>query len=422
MHDSSHMRVPREVQERFLALVKGCLESLQAIKTGISLRDELAYALQLTAEPGNMIVIPLVQKLHVDVRFLDLVRFVWDQSCLCAAFICSSQTDVSYAHPTDPVYGSYLELTLLRIICTLDIGSGTRNMQELLTDLVAFLNVPAVRRSVVVPLGNLKCVPEMCSVDEFGILRNAPVPPAEDNIPERVRSGIPAAQLEFWIKSGHFTAAHLFPLSDEIRLRVAVLRLVVGPLISYNHFSVEHRKPWETPLKDSTFFARFWGNRRSRPAIPSAQFEDRQAIDIAALAARFHDLDWGIFSPWRLAIDRLDDAVFKLECGSPDAILDLVIGLESLFVEPDSRQESTHKVATRVARYLETGEDARKETFRLVKKLYQARSTLAHGQAWKLDQSGQRQLESAALILSRSLRKMAEEGRTRIDHLAIDLS
>ncbi len=121
-------------------------------------------------------------------------------------------------------------------------------------------------------------------------------------------------------------------------------------------------------------------------------------------------------------MDRLDDAIFKLECGSPDAILDLVIGLESLFVDRDSRQESTHKVAIRVSRFLEELLPRRKELFLKMKQIYNDRSTLAHGQRWNLDDQGVLRVEEAASILARALRKMVEVQCVELDHETLDLS
>jgi len=131
---------------------------------------------------------------------------------------------------------------------------------------------------------------------------------------------------------------------------------------------------------------------------------------------------WERPSPWRLAMDRLDDAVFKLECASPDAVLDIAIGLESVFIESDSRQESTHKVAIRVARFLEDVFPLRRELFRAMKQIYKSRSILAHGQEWRLKPDGVSQVERAALILTRTLRRMVELQCTELDHLALDLS
>jgi Apea-like HEPN len=227
------------------------------------------------------------------------------------------------------------------------------------------------------------------------------------------------ASLEFRVQTGHFIAASQFPLADEIRSRVALLRLIAFPLISYNHFHVEHIGPWEPPLEDTEFWGRFWAGKAAK--VPCSILEDTHARGIEAVQLGFQHMKWNQLTPWRLAINRLDDALFKLECGSPDCILDLVIGLESLFVEAESRQESTHKVATRAARFLETAPDIRRDTFRKVKKIYKTRSTLAHGQKLELDAKGLGEVEEAALLLSRALLRMVELGRVQLDVLGLDL-
>jgi hypothetical protein len=99
-----------------------------------------------------------------------------------------------------------------------------------------------------------------------------------------------------------------------------------------------------------------------------------------------------------------------------------VIGLESILTEAESRQESTHKVAVRAARYLEKSEEGRREVFRLVKQAYKVRSTLAHGQAWELDQEGVGQIDKAAQVLARTLRLMALSHQSKLNLTELDLS
>jgi len=195
------------------------------------------------------------------------------------------------------------------------------------------------------------------------------------------------------------------------------------PLTSYNHFTVEHIAPWELPIEEEYFFGRHW----TRPVAKDLGLKPHLVTDaeierLGILREPFERMDWQKLTPWRLAIDRLDDAVFKLECASPDAILDLVIGLESVFIEADSRQESTHKVATRVSRFLEQLLSQRQELFRKTKQIYKSRSTLAHGQRWSLEAEGISRVEEAAQILANALRRMVELKCSEVDHQSLDLS
>lgn len=150
---------------------------------------------------------------------------------------------------------------------------------------------------------------------------------------------------------------------------------------------------------------------------------DRTHVDeIECLVRNLAQFKWDTPTPWRLAVDRLDDAVFKLECRSPDAILDIVIGLEAVLTESENRQESTHKVAIRAARYLEETVHGRREVFRLVKQAYKARSALAHGQVWELGEDDISNVDKAARILARLLGRMARKQQWELDLTELDLS
>jgi len=293
----------------------------------------------------------------------------------------------------------------------------------MLEDLVDFLGLERVSRHVTVPLIHLGLDNAQYDLGGFGILQRIEERPA-DGVPKEILQSIlsiPLCTLTFMIQTKLFLNAQHFPLGDLLRSRIAVLRLAVDPFISYNHFNVEHVRPWEIRLHDHDFHSRFWAQGASEGRISTRQFTNTHAEVIKKIDANFQDMKGDTVTPWTLALNRLDDAVFKLETASPDAILDLVIGLESLFVEPDNRQESAHKVATRLARFLEETEGGRRTVFRQAKELYKLRSKLAHGQAWALDEKALEPVETAARLLSRSLHKMMESRRSDFDHLALDL-
>ena len=145
--------------------------------------------------------------------------------------------------------------------------------------------------------------------------------------------------------------------------------------------------------------------------------DPQQALAISMI----EKLEWNGGTPWGLALNRLDDAIFKLNSNSPDAILDLGIGLECLFTESESRQESVHKTAVRAARYLENTEQKRREVFGQIKRIYRSRSALAHGKSWTLDSGGLTQIELAARFLAASLKLMLVQGMTELDMEKLDL-
>jgi len=259
-------------------------------------------------------------------------------------------------------------------------------------------------------------------IERFGALRKI-APPSARELGALVNHYYSACsvELKFEVETDHFFAAEDFPISEEITKRVTLLRLFYQPLTSYNHFSVNSVQPWETPLHDSDFSSRFWAYQTGHTKIPSELINESPGSSLASALSQIESLAWNNSTPWRLAINRLDDAIFKLNSNSPDTILDLAIGLECIFTESESRQESVHKVAVRAARYLEKTEDRRRELFRQVKRIYRSRSTLAHGKAWSLDEEGMAQIQIAAKLLASTLRKMTVQGETELDLEKLDL-
>lgn len=79
----------------------------------------------------------------------------------------------------------------------------------------------------------------------------------------------------------------------------------------------------------------------------------------------------------RLALKRLDAAMLRAE--EEDSIIDLMIALEAALGD-QSRSEMTHKLSLRVAALLaRTNGRPAADTFQTMKKLYDYRSTIAHG-------------------------------------------
>lgn len=57
-----------------------------------------------------------------------------------------------------------------------------------------------------------------------------------------------------------------------------------------------------------------------------------------------------------------------------------------------------------------------------MKKIYKARSTLAHGQAWELNDERVTEVEKAARVLTRTLGLMLLKQRSELDLMELDLS
>ena len=279
-------------------------------------------------------------------------------------------------------------------------------------------------RKISIPINHLATNQPELDLGRYGKLYSTYTPVSEESplreIVELARQ--PACQLVFEAETGKFYTAMATIISEELRLRIALIRLVVQPLASFNHFSVSHIGPWEEPMDDTDFFERFWaGSSEGTKQIALVYISPDAALQIGALFEACDGFDWRAGTPWRLAVNRLDDAVYKLECGSTDSLLDVVIGLESVMVEADSTQESTHKVASRTARFLDDNLESRQATFKRVKQLYGLRSRIAHGKAISLDKSELAALADGAAILCRVLRKMLERRQVQLDHQLLDL-
>ncbi len=414
----------RQTKTRFYSLANSCLGALAHVEKKLHWTERAAYKILLGPDPelASILRSEIPVKLRETMEFRCLLDFATETPSLRQIFIGDAQWD-----PQDTAAGrmlrTYIGLLLARAICLIGVAEKTKQGQ-MLENFANFLSLEKVSREVRVPLIHLKLENQTFDLGEFGILEKIEEP-RDDDVPQEILQGIlshPHCTLTFTIHTNRFLDAEYFPLGDILRTRIGLLRIAVDPLISYNHFYVQHIRPWETPLYDYNFHSRFWAQAASEGKIAPRVFKEAHAHSISKTYEHFTEMMEDNLTHWRLALNRLDDAVFKLESGSPDAILDLVIGLESLFVEPEGRQESTHKVATRLARFLEQHDSARRNVFREAKELYKLRSRLAHGQGWALDEEGVSKVESGASLLARSLFKMVEKKRTGFDHLAIDLS
>jgi hypothetical protein len=425
MSAPSNRRFPEEVEAKFREGLHGAALTLRGLRNTLPWREDLAYALQMSQVSilPQIPSVPTLRNLRAEETFRSLLSLALTEPSIWQVLLDSQDPTAPDWDRDDPVFGDFVELTLLRICAVLELkASSYRNgtdkahdLDEQLDALISFLALDAVERQVIVPLLNVDLSSGEIVIPGFGRLRRA-------RGPRPCLPSTPRVELDFSIRTGHFVGATQSPVWQEIRKRVTLVRLAAQPLAAYNHFSIQSFDPWEEPLVDSRFSTRFWGAQSRGPEVPCLTVNERHAAEIGTMLGGLAGIQWDRTSPWRLASDRLDDAVFKLECRSPDAILDIVIGLESVLTEPESRQESTHKVAVRAARYLERTVQARRDVYRLVKQAYRARSTLAHGQTWDLDSEGLVQVQRAAQVLARTLGCMALGGRSRLELTELDLS
>lgn len=416
---TSEGRLSNELRQKLEQKLLNLLSIFRDIKNKLGSARSFAHKLFMLSEPGfhALVFDEVAQQLRETGPHKELVDFLlakqilWDEPL-------TRDLKPSESH----MYRLYVGSILVRILASAD--EDTQKSKSLILEFIEFLDLPNVPRRVNVTLLHLDMAADSYDLSDFGTLTKSPLPSVA--IPESPEEGVdlsPLVVLSFTVRTRHFCEAHSFPLSDTLKAKVGLLRLAVWPLIGYNHFSVEHIRPWELKISDDDFSGRHWSKSPSisqslRRHVVTSDDGER----IMSLRKSFDRMDWERVSSWRLAMDRLDDASFKLECGSPDAILDLVIGLESVFVDRDSRQESTHKVAVRASRFLEPLLPKRREMFRKLKQIYKDRSTLAHGQRWNLDDHAVARVEDAANILAGALYKMVELESADLDHDTLDLA
>ena len=426
MSEPTSYRLSGDVRAKLKSTLRDAVATLRTHRPKLSLRERLAYTLHVSGpSPAEIFSMPIIQTLQKHETFRRLFELAVNEPSIWSVLLDSLDPTVINEDRNDPVFSRYIEMTLLRICAALDLKvaytEGTElkdNLDAQLEDLLSFLALASVERRVVVPLLNIDLSSDEITIAGFGQLskvRHVHAAPIAFQSSSHV-------DLSFTATTAHFMGVTQSPVWQEIRKRVTLIRLATHPLVSYNHFSIQFFEPWEQPIPDSEFSVRFWGWRSEKLKVPCLTLDDKHAADTELMCKRLENFQWKQLSPWRLASERLDDAVFKLECRSPDAILDIAIGLESVLTEEQSRQESTHKVAVRAARYLEQTNEARRELFRVVKGVYKLRSTLAHGQTWELDVKGMDEIRKAAQVLARTLRNMALNQQSELNLTELDLS
>lgn len=287
---------------------------------------------------------------------------------------------------------------------------------------INFLELVEIEREVLVPLNRLDLEDHSYDLGDFGVLSLEGAPSSGVDTDELfVRKH---CLLRFTAKTKKYFGLTQFDFADVIRDKVAAIRMAANPFASFNHFGISHIHPWEEPLRDEMFCDRFYGHA-GKLISPSTEnvvklcrssAEETRKLYIASRAQ-----EWKQISPWRLALNRLDDAVFKIESGSTDALLDVVIGLESVLVESQSTQESTHKVAVRAARFLASDTQARADLFKTMKNLYSLRSKIAHGKSLGIDDQAVKLLKESVRLLTSVLKRMLELGFTELNLAHIDL-
>jgi hypothetical protein len=298
-------RLPADIKEN----LKGCLRNVVSILSGLRenapQREKTRYVLLVGQglDYSQATRIPILQELRSNKRFRDLVQLARHESSILSVLTFGQDLEIS-GEEEERLVADFLERSLLRITALLDLRawsskhgtSHAQTVESVIEEFILFLQLDSVDRRVAVPLLNMEMSDDQIAIANFGRLQKS----TQTN-----PSGVSTSLLMFTIKTGHFLAASDYPLWEEIRKRIALIRMIAHPLVAYNHFSVEHYDPWEVPLDDSKFSSRFWASRKEEIKVPLVKFEGKHAAEIESILPGFDGLKWNKVTPWRLACDRL---------------------------------------------------------------------------------------------------------------------
>jgi hypothetical protein len=367
---------------------------------------------------------PVIRQFKQSQEFKSLVAFLGGHRYLLRV-LTGWPEDENLAPDQFVVLEAYVQRAALRAVLAVRYGGDAASRANMVEQFASFLESAKIHRKFSVPLYHLQLDKSSVDLGPFGCLRSTEGISARESVPDAILGRLILAKCVFEadFETLKFMAHDLSDVADELVVRISILRLMASPLISFNECHITHADPWETQFSKHAVFTRIWPAGPGKVLAKNTHvFRELQVAELVGLFENLRKFDWKQLTPWRMALNRLDEAVFKLECNSADAFLDIVIGLETLMVESDSTQESTHKVAVRTARFLESSLSVRKEVFRKVKKLYGLRSKIAHGKTLVLDEANTLLISEGAEVLGRVLRKMLQDGNTELEPSDLDLS
>lgn len=411
-----------EVKRKTIAtLVQSCVSELgnhfPPPKSSMGLAQRVLFEI-FQSPTADLLAPDKLSVFRASPPFSQLVEFVMSDGELCAAIW---NQDYTFKNSSDrDAFQRVAEVYLFRAMAAIHHSRSVK--ADEIDAFIDFLQLTEVEREVVVPLDRLDLEDRLYDLGDFGLLTLEGATTNEGDREQLFRQK--HCLLRFKAKTKTYFGVEKFPFAEAIRNRVAAVRMAANPFASFNHFGISHIHPWEDRLRDEVFSDRFYGHA-TRVISPSTENLVTISQPMTREMLKLYDIcraqKWKQISPWRLALNRLDDAIFKIESGSTDALLDIVIGIESVLVEPQSTQESTHKVAVRAARFLSTDTQRRFGLFKTVKELYSLRSKIAHGKSLGIDDHSVKLLEEGVRLVTDVLKKMLETGLTELDLSRIDL-
>ncbi|MGH7605489.1 MAG: hypothetical protein ACRENK_16030 [Gemmatimonadaceae bacterium] len=142
-------------------------------------------------------------------------------------------------------------------------------------------------------------------------------------------------------------------------------------------------------------------------AEASALTEDELASVTALFRRHLRNID---IKGFPVALRRFRDTWERHWPESEERLLDIAIALEALFLNDGQDKELRHRLALRVARFLERPGEARMRTFMAIRRLYDWRSKVAHGADLQSVNARDREQLSQTLVEAPSIlrRSMAQ--------------
>jgi hypothetical protein len=171
---------------------------------------------------------------------------------------------------------------------------------------------------------------------------------------------------------------------------------------------------WQEPDQREFLPGGLWGPLQEVPRLLYSTdyvFTEDRILPLRQLSERLCVLSE---SSVQLALRRFDMAYGRQ--ASEDKCLDLWIALEALFV-PDQGGDLTFRLSTRIARFLETVPDRRRDLAQGLRKLYGLRSRVVHGNVSTRDLPTQ--VAEIEDIVRRSLARFLDPAIEH-DHNALD--
>lgn len=222
----------------------------------------------------------------------------------------------------------------------------------------------------------------------------------------------------------------LYPLAAELAARALdVLRIVFGEDIGICALTIES-KQFGAPTIRQKYHTRFnpafgpyMPQRVAFPSVPTRVITEQELTESASLLAR-HVANTDV-KGFGVALSRFRDAWDRHWPVSPERLLDIAIALEALFLNDGEDKELKHRLALRVARFLEVPGPNRLQVFRAVRQLYDLRSKVAHGASLegapaRLAAKLSATMTDAPAILRTAMRRMIEgSGPTGLDGEAL---